>query len=81
LGGRGDAATALAEADYLINAATGTSANDPADVGGSYRTSTASSARTEPAAERAITKETVESRARAPGAPRTHDYDGSAIRP
>jgi hypothetical protein len=59
LGGRGDAATALAEADYDVDAATCTDANRPANVGDSCRASTASSARAEPTAERAIAKETV----------------------
>jgi hypothetical protein len=59
LGGRGDAATALAEADYRIDAATQSSANGSANVVDSCRGSAASSACAEPAAGRAIAKETV----------------------
>src|SRR5207247_7333723 len=59
LGGRGDAATALAKADYDIDAATGSGVNDSADVGDSCRASAASSPRAEPAAERTIAKKTV----------------------
>jgi len=64
LGQRGDAATALVEADYGVDAASGTGVNGPADVGGSWRTSAASSARAEPATERAVAKATVNGRAR-----------------
>jgi hypothetical protein len=60
LGGRGDAATALAEADYHIDAATQSSANGPANVIDSCRASAASSARAEPPAERAIANETID---------------------
>ena len=60
MGQRGDAATALVEADYGVDAAAGTGANGPADVGGSWRTSAASSARAEPAAGPATAKETVD---------------------
>jgi len=59
LGGRGDAATALAEADYHIDAATQSSANGPPNVVDSCRARAASSARAEPAAGRAIAKEAV----------------------
>jgi len=60
LGGRGDAATALAEADYHIDAATQSSANGPANVGCSCRASAASSARAEPAAKGAVANETLD---------------------
>src|ERR1700756_4623769 len=61
LGGRGDATTALVEADNHIDVATssGIDSRSPANVGDSCRASAASSARAEPAAERAIAKKTV----------------------
>jgi hypothetical protein len=56
LGGRGDAATAPAEADYDVDAATGSSAKRPANVGESSRAGAASSTR---AANCGVAEETL----------------------
>src|SRR5262249_44299638 len=59
LGGRSDAAVALAETHYFVHTATDGGANGPANVGHACGAGAASSARAKSAAGRAVAKEAI----------------------